>query len=205
MASPAPVPPTAGAPAQWEYKTQGSQFSNVHPVWQFVLLSVLTFGGYFIVWFYRNWSLLRERRGLHITPAARAFFSPFFGVAFYKELAGLVGHTGYAFKTPPESLGSFYICCMVISRIIDRITQRQSNLALEVVSIVIFLGAVASLTPAVKALNAFWRHEQPGYPERRRLSGGAWLVAILGGLLWVSFIFAILSPEEASSGLYSGE
>ena len=60
-----------------EQKKQ-KQFSKVVPTGKFILLSVITFGIYELVWFYRNWNLLKEDKGLKISPFWRAFFAPFF-------------------------------------------------------------------------------------------------------------------------------
>ncbi len=47
------------------------QFSNAQPVWDFVLLSIVTFGFYEFYWFYRNWTHLKLHKNLDISPAWR--------------------------------------------------------------------------------------------------------------------------------------
>lgn len=49
---------------------------------KFSLLSLFTFGLYELVWFYRNWKLVKLRTGVEIRPFARAAFSPLFCYSF---------------------------------------------------------------------------------------------------------------------------
>lgn len=53
-------------------------FSKVIPIWKFILLSVITFGIYELVWFYRNWKFLKNEQNLKITPFLRTIFSTIF-------------------------------------------------------------------------------------------------------------------------------
>jgi len=53
---------------------------------KFVLLSLFTFGLYQLVWFYKNWKLVKSRTDAEFSPLARAFFSPLFCYAFARTV-----------------------------------------------------------------------------------------------------------------------
>ena len=44
------------------------------PIWKFVLLNVLTFGMYFIVWYYKYWRTVRDNYKIKINVIARTIF-----------------------------------------------------------------------------------------------------------------------------------
>ncbi|MDP2396488.1 MAG: DUF4234 domain-containing protein [bacterium] len=57
---------------------QKENYSKVIPIWKFILLSVITFGIYELVWFYRNWKFLKSEQNLKITPLLRTIFASIF-------------------------------------------------------------------------------------------------------------------------------
>ena len=61
------------------------QFSPVR-LDKFVLMSILTFGLYELVWFYRNWRYVKQAENSNIWPWARAFFAPLWYYALLKRL-----------------------------------------------------------------------------------------------------------------------
>lgn len=169
------------------------EFSSAQPVWQFVLLSVCSFGLYHLVWFYRNWHLLKAHRHLRVTPLLRTIFAPIFVFSFYRSLFEI---------TRPErdrSLGTVYAAgyffTNLLSYVLGQLTGRHSlESILSLLTILILVLCIVNalcLVPAVRALNSFWEQQQPGLPMRRRLSGGAWVVIILGGLFWLLVLSSI--------------
>ena len=60
--------------------------------WQFVLLSLVTFGMYDIVWFYKNWRAVKQATGRKMSPFWRAVFVLFYGWPLFK----IIDHVGQA-------------------------------------------------------------------------------------------------------------
>lgn len=55
-----------------------NNFSNVIPIWKFILLSLITYWIYDLIWFYRWWKTLqKEDKNLKIRIFWRLFFLPF--------------------------------------------------------------------------------------------------------------------------------
>ena len=188
-----------GPPANWAqvpaYSSAGTvpttaAFSNVQPVWQFVLLVICSFGLYYLIWFYNNWQLIKERNRWNITPAARALFAVFWIRSQFHELLQIVKSTGYERSWSPEGIGAAFI----IGGFIIQASERSPG-PLPTLIVLAVLGVEVWVTlPVVRGLNAFWRHQQPGWPERRGLSLGGWAVAILGALNWLAILGSVLFP-----------
>lgn len=60
-------------------------FFPVSPL-KLVVMSTVTFGLYEIYWFYKNWSLIKERIGENIMPFWRAFFGVIFCHGCFREI-----------------------------------------------------------------------------------------------------------------------
>jgi hypothetical protein len=161
-------------------------------VWQYVLLQICSFSFYDLIWFYQTWRLLKERHRLYITPAARAFFPLLFAIHLCRELFKLSTEVGITPKWRPGLLGGTFIVLEVIA---NR-SMWQDGAVIYTIGVVFFIASIMVRIPLVKTLNDFWRHEQPGLPERTRLSGKAWVVVVVGSLMWISILAdMVLSPS----------
>lgn len=199
-ASPAGAIPNGPAEAMVHVYTSGSgpasgsrsTVSNVQPVWQYVLLQICSFGFYDLIWFFATWSLLKERHRLYITPAARAFFSILFANHLCREIYKLSAEAGMTPKWRPGFIGGSYILLEVIA---NRCMWRDETV-IYAIGVGLFIASIVVRIPLVNTLNDFWRHEQPGLPERNRLSGKAWVVVVVGGLMWISIVTGmVLGPS----------
>jgi len=193
VASPAPPVPSVlpPPPPQQPLVIPGQRlpYSNAQPVWQFVLLNVCTFTLYHIIWFYRNWHLLKAQRGLRVTPLVRAIFAPLFAWGFFRALRHLVGPRYYwpfGF-IGPEILATIYFSLVIINYLFDFIDRETGYMgdmtALSWVIFVVGFSMMLPLIPAVRALNVYWANKQPGQPMRNSLSAGAIVIVIIGGVL----------------------
>jgi len=197
---PPPVPLSMPPPPPMQFfPPEPLSISNFQPAWQFVLLNLATCGIYALIWFYRNWSLLTERLNLHITPFWRMIFAPFFTVSFYRTLDRLMGYEAFEERTAAPVLGGLFGISSLLWLILDRSLWSMGEIFFSKDARWIFLASLFcllistfALLPAVRTLNAFWRAEQAGYPERRRLNGWALAVIIIGFLRLLD-IFAYLS------------
>lgn len=198
MPPPPPVPsviPPPPPPQQLTDPTQTLPYSNAQPVWQFILLNLCTFTLYHIVWFYRNWHLLKRERGLRVTPLARTIFAPLFAWSFFSEVQQLAG-SRYAWRISPSTLATLYFILLLFARILDRLGSWSPEMTtIPKLWLMATLCSFLPLIPAVCALNAFWAEEQPGQPIRHSLSPGAIGVVIIGGLLMLIVIIGISLPD----------
>jgi hypothetical protein len=140
---------------------------------KFVLLSVLTYGAYEIVWFFRNWRYVRDATGAEIRPWARALFAPL----WYHRLL--------------QTLGVPRVALLAASYLLITATWRLPDPWWLVSSL-----SVLSLVPAVATINRLngkGARFAPTYGWRRR----SIVVATLGALaLPISYAGAV-GPSTA--------
>ena len=156
---------------------------------KFVILSLVTFGFYPIVWFYRNWRYIKTSEGTSIWPWARALFFPLWYYPMLKRLdvqgKGLLaaallillgGRSGIADSTTPPD---FFLLFLNISFI---------------------LLTVLPLIPAVKAINDL--HERSG--TRPPSFGWRWrsaAVLVLGLLVNMATVGVLILVALFSTGV----
>ena len=71
------------------------KLSNVISTALFIFLSIISFGIYEVVWFYRNWKYIKEKEGGDISPFWRAFFSIFFITQQFRMMLNYAKKEGY--------------------------------------------------------------------------------------------------------------
>ena len=85
-----PVPPAVGAPVATLARARGAD--GAQAPWfrvgtaKFLLMCVVTFGGYQIYWFYQQWRHV-QRRGEVVHPALRTLFTGIFCYALFRRVA----------------------------------------------------------------------------------------------------------------------
>jgi hypothetical protein len=180
----APAPVAQVPPTPVPIMDGEAPLSNAQPVWQFVLLYICV-PLYDIIWFYRNWHLLKRERRLHVVPLIRALLSAFFSVPFMRNAFTLATERGYETNESPFQLAMLYsaivITCIAIN--IFRLIIHDRTLIHTLIMITISTAKCLFLIPTVKALNHYWQYEQPGYRPRSQLSPGA-IVGIIVGVFW---------------------
>lgn len=60
------------------------------PIWKLVVLSLITFGLYEIVWFYKYWKTIKDSNGEKISPFWRALFAGFSGFWLFPILENIL-------------------------------------------------------------------------------------------------------------------
>jgi len=77
------APPAMAEARQWTVQTN-KKYSNAQPLWQLILLDIVSFGLYFFYWSYRNWKHLKECKKLDINPSRKAIelLIPLIGILF---------------------------------------------------------------------------------------------------------------------------
>ena len=160
-------------------QTVRQQYSKSQQIWHFVLLCILSIGIYQIYWFYKSWKFFKEHNKINIYPFWRTFFMPFYAYSLFKNVFRLAEEKGYKERHSPELLTFFFIALTLLL-----ILPNPYGL--------ISLFSFVPLITAVKALNYFWRQEQPDFQERTGFSRGEIALLIIGGIFWILFLFSWL-------------
>lgn len=155
------------------------------PVSRFKLLVmfIVTFGGYQLFWFYKNWQLFKAATGSNISPFWRAFFS---GIFFYPLLAEIkVGAKSYCVsaKFSPFMLTIIWIGLSLCSRL------PKPYLLVSFLSVIVLL-------PVQDTVNKLNCVAAPNHNPNRRFS--VWNIAAIavGGSLIVLAIVGALIPAN---------
>lgn len=170
------------------YVPVGMRYSFVQPVWQFVLLTLFTFGLYEIRWYYRNWKYLKVHHSLDISPGWRTvgLFIPILNfVLIIRQFRDIRDYARTAGCQKTFSVTGVFIAYLLMT-------------CLWFLPRPYFLFCLSRVWPLAivqDVLNEYWRKEQPQLMERRRFSGGQVALLILGGFVWLIALLAILLPN----------
>lgn len=164
------------------------QFSNVQPVWHFVLLSIATLGIYEIYWFYRNWKQLKFHKNLDISPGWRTvgLFVPIYGIVLaYRQLKDIRDFSREAGIVKTYSPGWILFGWLILTAL-WKLPDPFWFLS--------FL-SVWPLTVVQCILNSYWAKEQSGYPEKTKFSGGQIALLVIGGIILILAVIGTFIPE----------
>jgi len=160
---------------------QIEKFSRIIPIWKFILLSVITFGIYEVIWFYRNWKLLKNETGLKITPLLRALFAPIFAGSLAWYLEKYLKEKDILCKFSPTFIGIYYFIIVILWKLPD---------PYSLLSLFTFM----PLLPLVNSLNKYWQKEEQNLAPKK-FTWWQIILIILGVFLVLLFIFASFLPE----------
>ena len=184
-AADAPFTPGAHADGQ----PVGSFYAmSVTKLW---IVSVLSFGLYNLLFFYRHWRHLRDHGQQDVSPFWRTVFSPF----MYFGLNTQVADAARFKQVPvPSTLGAaagLYFAANVVGRFVDRIADDGGAWA-AVVGLLVIPIATYALTVTQTAMNRVLATEDSRGPVNEGATVGSVIISILGGLLWFVVLLTTL-------------
>lgn len=83
-----------------------------------IIMTMFTFGIYEVVWFYKNWKLLKEKYSLDIKPFWRTVFAPIFCYSLFKIIKNNAVDNQIKVGYKPGTLVGLYILLPVVGRMI---------------------------------------------------------------------------------------
>jgi len=186
------------------------QYSNAQPIWNLILLSILSFGIYEIYWFYRNWKHLKVHKNLNINPGWRTvgLLVPIYGIILiyrqFKDIDELLLKAKckkFFYELSPGGATLSYVFFNFLSARISNLPMKYTQitptglLAVMIFEIVFFLIAVWVLVDVQKMLNEFWEKEQPHFAIRTKFTNKEIAILLIGGVFWTIFLIGIFIPE----------
>lgn len=148
-----------------------------------VLMSVCTFGIYELYWFYKNWTLIRERTEQNIMPFWRAFFAPIWTYSCFRHIESSARENNIQESLSFGALAVFYIILIVAPlRLPD---------PLWLLSFFTF----APMIPVNRAALRINEKLVADFENNEKFSGWNWVCLILAGILFLLCLMAMFLPE----------
>ncbi len=110
---------TVDSSTEQKKQEKQEQFSKVVPTGKFIFLSVITFGIYELVWFYRNWKLLKEEKKLNISPFWRAWFAPLWAGSIARYIQEFLKEKNISCGYSPTMIGISYFVISILWKLPD--------------------------------------------------------------------------------------
>lgn len=130
-----------------------AEFYVVSPL-KYVMLFVMTFGVYRLYWFYKNWSLYRQKNIVKIMPVMCAIFAIFFTHSLFQKVGKRLKERDPNYCWPGNTLATVYVIGLFIENFSDRLLEESvSAVVLFSVLIVATFALGALLLKAQMAIN----------------------------------------------------
>ncbi len=157
--------------------------------YKFMLLSILTFGLYFVYWFYRNWRQIKIVDNEDTWPPARGFFYIFFTHSLLADVDANFVSQGRTYEWKPTLIATVFVILTLASNFMSRIFDVDTmSIWLDLSIMVIPIVLASILLVAQKAINDALN--DVGGLANASLTAANWVWLVLGGLLWLGNIFS---------------
>lgn len=148
-----------------------------------LVMTTCTLGLYQIYWFYKNWSLIKERENLSIIPSLRGLFAVFFCYSLFRKIRDAAASQNLPVSLDAGGMAAGWIIVSLLWRLPDPYW-------LITFFSVLFLVQVQSVANAVNLA------ANPDQDPNSRFSGWNIAGAIMGGLIFLLAIIGTFMPGE---------
>ena len=151
---------------------------------KFLILFVITIGGYAMYWSYRNWVFYRDARGAEVTPFMRGIFWPFFIMPLFERINAGLQTTGEVCRWYPTLRGVSLIGVTVLSFIapffLDAPADTRLAFAIDVTTLAVTTYCFIGAQRAINRLAG-----DPEGTSNRKFTTANVVWIMLGGVYWV--------------------
>lgn len=138
---------------------------------------------YSLYWFYKHWTLIREREKSDIMPVMRAIFPIFFAHSLIDRINKHAASLGMRIADDATVMAAGFIITQLLSRLPEP-------------WFLIFMLGIFFLLPAQGLANAINAKVAPDAPVNDRYSGANWVMIVIGGLMLLLAILGSM-PDSA--------
>lgn len=165
---------------------------------KFLLLTILTFGSYFLYWFYAHWKYQQATHNENIWPVARGIFSVFFVYSLYQRITDELENRQVTYRWSYGVLAWVYIIFSIIGSILDQFDYQSDISILTLFSLLTLIPTAWSVLQAQKAANMACA--DPDGTQNNRLTWVNWIWIGIGSIIWVGMLInvptIIMSPDD---------
>jgi hypothetical protein len=162
--------PLKGGPAPTaQGSAESAAYFTTSPV-KLAVMSVCTLGLYEVYWFYKNWTVIKQRDGRNIMPFWRGVFAPLFIFSLFKDFNDRASRNGVTETLQTSALGIAYIGFLLFNRAPDPL----------------WLGSLLTFIPLIIANRlalSINRTVEPTFKNNESFSAWNIVAVVVGGLL----------------------
>ena len=148
---------------------------------KFVLLYLLTGGGYIFYWSYRNWTSFRAVGRADIMPAMRAVFWPFFILELFDKIQKSLDISGRSYRWYSEARALLIMLLVMIAILLSLFFDRPSDTGFVLVAdAVLVVAGVFLFIGAQRAINVLG--DDPQGRSNHAFSSANLLCTLAGGM-----------------------
>lgn len=159
----------------------GSYYAmSVTKLW---IMSVLTFGLYNLVFFYRHWRHQRDEHGHSVSPFWRAVFSPFMYFGLNQQISEAARFAAVPVSTLLGSAPFVYFVANALGRVLDRVYE-ESTVGVDLLTYALIPVGTYALALTQSAVNRILEKEGYVGPSNSGVTAGSIIFGALGAVLW---------------------
>jgi hypothetical protein len=157
---------------------------------KFLTLAIATVGLYLVYWSYRQWRMVKQRDETSIWPVPRGLFYIFFTHSLYADINAKLKRDQASFSWKPGMSATLVVVATIVSNGLGWMSGKTIGSPLtDIASLVMLLLLAVVALPGQKAANA--ASGDADGTGNERLTGANWAWLILGGLIWIQYLFGI--------------
>ena len=153
-----------------------------------IVLLVVTLTLYQLVWFYKNWALVRDR-GDAVWPLPRTLFGVLFCYSLFERVRVRAAPVGVPLEAGLLAAG------LIFFSVVGNILDRFDDLALSGIGLLLQYVSAFFLVPVQSAINAINRAEVPDHDPNDRFTALNWVWIVIGVLLIGLVALGLSLPE----------
>ena len=159
---------------------------------KFAILFLATMGIYQLYWYFRNWSLYKQRSGENIWPAPRALFAFIFVHALFRKINERLVEVDPDARWDYRKRATVIVLFLVISKILDRLVMQSVGAPFtDVISLFLILPMCLAYVEPQRNINL--ASGDPSGQSNDRLTGANITWIVIGVVFWALALIGMIA------------
>jgi len=135
--------------------------NQVIPIWQFLLLNLITFGLYQVYWGWKYWEIIKRVKNTSLSSGWRGFFIVFTSFSLFPQVLQLAKSSGYKGNFSAGLLATIFLIVNFINNGLSRAENLDWASLLVLTAIMIGIASLVAM-PVINAMNYYLTHNNEG-------------------------------------------
>jgi len=165
---------------------------------KYLVLFFITIGLYPVYWFYKNWSLYREKTGNKMWPVMRGIFSIFFTHSLFRLVDSRLKEKKFEYEWNPQFVATVYVLFAILGNILDRLSYKEiGSPVTDLLSLGVLPVVGWTLYKAQNAVNIVCEDPLGVSNNQFTWANIIWIVfgTILWGMILLGLYFIVFDPS----------